>query len=135
MAERMRGGRRVVNEQPLFPRYLFIHLDEVEDNWYPIRSTRGVSGLICCNGRPITVHDHVVDGIRARLTVRTAREPYLKPGECVEITDGPFAHLEAIFLANDGDERVVLLLNILQQDQHLSFPVKSVRKVAATSVA
>ena len=134
MAEKMRDRRTVVKQEPLFPRYLFIHLDEVEDNWYPIRSTRGVSSLVCCNGRPIAVHDYVIEGIRVRLAVRTDREPYLRRGERVEITDGPFARLGAIFLANDGDERVVLLLNILQQEHRLTIPVGSVSKVRTSNV-
>ena len=45
------------------------------------------------------------------------------------IMDGAFAQLEAIFIASDGDERVVLLLDILQQEQKLSFPLSYVRKV------
>ena len=39
MAEKMRYRRIVVKQEPLFPRYLFIHLDELEDNWYPTRFT------------------------------------------------------------------------------------------------
>jgi transcriptional antiterminator RfaH len=134
-AEKVRSGRKAVVQEPLFPRYLFIHLDELNDNWYPIRSTRGVSAIVSCNGQPIPVRDQVVEGIRVRLAARADREPYLKPGERVEITEGPFARLEAIFVANDGDERVVLLLNILQQDQRLSFPVGSVSKIRASNVA
>jgi transcriptional antiterminator RfaH len=47
----------------------------------------------------------------------------------VQITNGAFRQLEAIFVANDGDERVVLLLNILQRNQKLVFPIESVRKL------
>ena len=134
-AERVRGGRKAEVQEPLFPRYLFIHLDEFNDNWYPIRSTRGVRAIVSCNGQPIPVRNQVVDGIRVRLAARAHRERYLKPGERVEITEGPFARLEAIFIASDGEERVMLLLNILQQDQHLSFPVGSVRKIPESNVA
>jgi len=31
------------------------------------------------------------------------------------ITQGPFSDVEAIFIANDGGERVVLLMNILNR--------------------
>jgi transcriptional antiterminator RfaH len=46
----------------------------------------------------------------------------------VVITDGCFSQLEAIFIATDGEHRVTLLLNILHQEQRLSFPISSVRK-------
>ena len=32
--------------KPMFPRYLFVHLDQCHDNWGPIRSTIGVSHLV-----------------------------------------------------------------------------------------
>ena len=35
-----------------------------------------------------------------------------------------------IFLSNDGEERVLLLLTILQTEQTLSFPASAVRKNA-----
>ena len=32
--------------EPLFPRYLFIHLEPGVDNWAPLRSTLGVSTVV-----------------------------------------------------------------------------------------
>mgnify|MGYP000091062149 CR=1 FL=1 len=43
--KRVRGVYKSVTG-PMFPRYLFIELDSQFDNWSPIRSTRGVSGLV-----------------------------------------------------------------------------------------
>jgi transcriptional antiterminator RfaH len=129
--ERRRQGRKIETRGSLFPGYLFVQLDEVNDNWHPIRSTRGVVQLVRFNERPAPVRDEVIEGIRYRLAGPRIAEPYLNPGERVQITKGAFSQIEAIFLANDGDERVVLLLNILQQDQRLSFPSGSVSKTGA----
>jgi transcriptional antiterminator RfaH len=126
--ERRRNGRKCTVPEPLFPNYLFIHLDRVNDNWYPIRSTRGVIHIVRFNEFPLPVADEIVEGIRARLAGIGA-EPYLKPGERVRITEGAFSQLEAIFVANDGQHRVVLLLNVLQRNQELSFPLQVVRKL------
>ena len=127
--ERRRAGRKCTVAEPLFPRYLFILLDSVNDNWYPIRSTRGVNQIVRFNEHPLPVRNEIIDGIRRRLAGGGLKEPYLKPGERVQITEGAFSQLEAIFLANDGDQRVVLLLNIMQTDQKVSFPVDFVRKI------
>ena len=127
--ERRRAGRKCTVAEPLFPRYLFIRLDSVHDNWYPIRSTRGVNQIVRFNEHPLPVRNEIIEGIRRRLAGGGLKEPYLKPGERVQITEGAFSQLEAIFLANDGDERVVLLLNIMQTDQKVSFPVDCVRKL------
>lgn len=131
--ERMQRGRRYQTEESLFPGYLFIRLDRINDNWRPIRSTRGVNHIVRFNDYPLPVADEIIEQIQQRLAGKPLQEPYLKPGERVRITEGSFSNLEAIFVANDGDQRVVLLLNILQKDQELSFPVQSVRKVSKGS--
>lgn len=129
--EKLQQGRRTKIEGPLFPGYLFIRLKEVGQGWAPIRSTRGVLQLVRFNDYPLPVPDDVVERIRSRLMQVQYSVPYLQPGERVRITHGPFAHLEAIFLAGDGSERVLLLMKILQREQRLSFPVGSVRKARA----
>ena len=133
--EKRRQGRKVEIRESLFPGYLFVQLDEVNDNWYPIRSTRGVIQIVRFNEHPLPIDDDIVEMIRERLASDEPRVPYLEPGERVLITDGCFAHVEAIFVASDGDKRVMLLMNILHRDQTVSFPMGSVRKVGAPNVA
>jgi transcriptional antiterminator RfaH len=126
--ERLRHGSRCDTHEPLFPGYLFVQLDQVSDNWYPIRSTRGVSAIVRFDGQPLPVQDEIIEAIQRRLAGCAVRVPYLRPGEHVRIRDGAFADLEGVFVANDGNERVVLLIRILQREQALSFPVASVRR-------
>src|SRR4051794_22014156 len=61
--ERRRLSHKLDSTEPLFPRYLFIRLDDVVTNWHPIRSTRGVDQLVCCNGRPLPLKDEIVEQI------------------------------------------------------------------------
>ncbi len=126
-AEKLRHGRKVAAEEPLFPGYLFIHLDVSGENWAPIRSTRGVSQMVRVRDQPLPVGNEIVELIRQRLATQQP-QLCLQSGERVLITDGCFSQLEAIFIATDGEHRVTLLLNILQQEQRLSFPLASVRK-------
>jgi transcriptional antiterminator RfaH len=129
--ERIRGGRKYLREEAFFPHYLFIRLDPIHQNWLPVCSTRGVIRIVRFNGNPLPVPDEIIDQIQRRIRGQTEalRQPYLLHGEHVRIIEGSFAGIEAIFLANDGDERVILLLNLLQTEQHLSFPLASVCKV------
>jgi hypothetical protein len=46
----------------------------------------------------------------------------------VRIASGTFFDVEAIFVANDDEERVVLLMNVLTREQRLSFAAASVRQ-------
>jgi transcriptional antiterminator RfaH len=51
------------------------------------------------------------------------------PGQTVTITEGPLAGLSAVFDARDGDERVILLLKLLHQQQRVHLPISHVQAV------
>ena len=112
---------------PLFPHYLFILLNPT-DNWSSIRSTRGVSRLVYFNNIPASLDHHIIDGLQhhcARLNGQAA-EPILKIGERVIITEGCFKELEAIVTATTGEERVTLLINLFNRNQHVEISVHAV---------
>ena len=52
--EKVLRGKLVQVTEPMFSRYLFIRLDTEQTNWSPIRSTLGVSRLVCINWRRFT---------------------------------------------------------------------------------
>jgi transcriptional antiterminator RfaH len=127
--ERIRGGRKELASVAIFPGYIFIRLDRIRDNWLPIRSTRGVIQIVRFHEYPLPVADGIIEQLRQRIEMGWPRETYLQSGERVIVTEGSFAGIEAIFQSDDGDRRVILLLNILHNEQRLSFPIRSVRKI------
>jgi transcriptional antiterminator RfaH len=120
----VRGSRQIIAES-LFPGYLFIQL-AADANWAPLRSTRGVSRIVGFGGMPLPVDNSLI----AHLQQRTASvvKPALESGDSVRITAGGFAELNAIFVAMDGEQRVILLLNMLNRQQQISMPLMSVVK-------
>ena len=47
-----------------------------------------------------------------------------KPGERVQVSGGSFSDIEAIFVSSDGEERSVILLNLLQREQKVRVPTR-----------
>jgi transcriptional antiterminator RfaH len=123
-------GSRAAPEEELFPGYLFIRMDQTHDNWYPIRSTRGVARIVTFGGMPIPVKDQLIEQIRERLLAPPPKETF-QHGEAVRITAEGFNDVEAIFLAADGDERAVILLNLLHREQKVTLPVSSLSRMQA----
>ena len=126
--EKIYRSKRVVREEPLLPNYLFIRLRHWVDDWRPIRSTRGVLRLIGFGGEPAPVADEIVEEMRRRVESLDDSRPALEAGQAVTITEGPFRGLDAIFQAFDGNERVVLFLNMLQQHLRMTVPLSSIRR-------
>lgn len=125
-------GRMVTREESLFPRYLFLSLEPGVDNYYPIRSTRGVLGLVRFGMYPTPVPDTVIDYIRERTDpvtrcVDLIRRDEFKPNQKVKILDGPFAGYDALFLRRTGEERVMVLLEVMKQPQRLQLPEAAIR--------
>ncbi|GGC97379.1 transcription/translation regulatory transformer protein RfaH [Halopseudomonas salina] len=123
--ERLRHGKRVRIEESLFPGYMFIHLSYISDNWYSIRSTRGVLRLVGFDHQPTTVAPEIIHAIKTR-SEGLPIKPILQPGDRVRIVKGPFNELEAIFTRQDGMERAVLLLNLLHRQQHMKVPLHAI---------
>ncbi|MFJ5300813.1 transcription/translation regulatory transformer protein RfaH [Pseudomonas sp. NPDC088368] len=125
--EKKRGSRGPTEEE-LFPGYLFIRMDQTNDNWYPIRSTRGVARIVTFGGMPIPVKDDLIEQIRERLLAPPSKVAF-QQGEAVRITAEGFNDVEAIFLTADGDERAVILLNLLHREQKVTLPVSSLSRM------
>ena len=102
--------------EPFFPRYVFINLDQSRDNWAPIRSTRGVSGIVRFEGIPKSVPSPLIEALKAnensKQLQRLAKQSW-SPGEEVSIEQGPFAGYRCIFRQMRGIDRVSVLLDIV----------------------
>jgi transcriptional antiterminator RfaH len=119
--------------RPLFPRYLFARLMET-DSWCPIRSTIGVSGIVCNGSQPTTVPSAVIGEIRAREDdngmVRINSGRSFRPGERVRVEAGSLSGLEGIFESNDEGERVTILLDVLGRRVKSRMPLEAIRAIA-----
>lgn len=121
--ERLLRGQMQHVQESLFPGYLFIHMPQGA-NWAPLRSTRGVARVVAFGGRPLAVSHELVSQLqdRAESHIITA----FKPGEKVTILDQGFAGIESIFMTMDGEERVILLINLMNRQQQISLPLASI---------
>jgi len=109
--------------EPLFPRYLFIRLNLGEENIAPIRSTHGVAKLVSFSGQPATVPDPFIDALTQVSDPDTGlihpEKDLFEAGATVTIMDGPLHGLEAIFKVHDGEQRSIILLELLGKTQQI----------------
>lgn len=128
--EKIRQGVRSLVEEALFPRYLFVKLDEAgSQSWAPIRSTVGVSQLVKFGHRFAEVSQDLVAWVQDHAKVMKLA-PELKQGDLVTITEGPFRGMEAIFKTYDGEKRAILLLNLLTKMTEAKFGLNWIKKAS-----
>lgn len=115
---------------PLFPRYLFVAIDPEATQWWSIRSTIGVSKLVCFGGLPAAVPSGIVDEIRARQDekglVKTHSGCGFTHGDRVRIIDGPLNDLEGLFDCPTDEERVIILLDLMGREVKVRVPLEAV---------
>jgi transcriptional antiterminator RfaH len=114
---------------------LFIRLSDVSSNWFPIRSTRGVASLLRfgISTDPVVIPDPIIDCLRQRCALEEPLHELFKPGEMLEITNGPFkglfGFLEELQTLPDGLSRALLLVEVLGSIQKLKIPLPQLKKL------
>ncbi|MBD3655351.1 transcription/translation regulatory transformer protein RfaH [Marinobacter sp.] len=125
--EKIKAGKRSKKLEPLFPGYLFVNLEQTDPMWAKLRSTRGVLRVVSFANKPAPISDDVILHIKDSL-LTVAEHGGIKPGQAVELDDGPFKGINAIFQAYDGEERAIVLISFMQKQQMVKVPVGAIRR-------
>ena len=123
------SGAKAVME-PLFPTYLFCHIDSGSDAWTDIRWTPGLCYFLGAGRDTVPVSDTLIDHIRQRVGWWNdgGFEPRFASGERVIVTEGPFAGLEGIFKRYvPARRRCQVLLEIIGQQRKVELPPEVLR--------
>jgi transcriptional antiterminator RfaH len=129
-------GKIKLATEPLFSRYLFIRLSDVSSNWFPIRSTRGVASLLRfgISTDQVVIPDPIIHCLRQRCSLEEPLHELFKPGEILEIINGPFKDLFGFFeklqTLPDGLSRALLLVEVLGSVQKLNIHLPQLKKLS-----
>ena len=128
-----RNGKWSERIEALFPSYLFVQIDVVEQNIAPVRYTRGVNKIVRFGDVLLSVPDEVIDRLK-HLEAKQANgvtkvTTLFRPGDAVNIVAGPFEGLDAIYQMAKSEERVIVLLNLLGRQSAVTINVNNVAVV------
>lgn len=120
--------------KPFFPCYLFGKIDFENVSITQIQWTPGLRRIITFDDYPTPIPNEIIELIQKKLSEfeSTLEKPTysFKKGDTVQITDGPFQDMLAIF---NGPvtvaERVQVLLNILGQASRVQVEVSQLKEV------
>lgn len=115
LRRRSHAGKVDTVAAPMFPRYLFVAIDLDTQPWRSIRSTFGVTQLVCHGERPAELPGAIVADLRSREDERglIRLDRVFRPGEKIRVVGGTFANHLGLFEAASDSERVAVLLDLL----------------------
>lgn len=126
--EKIRKGVKSVKHEPLFPNYLFVSLDPQTANFNAIRSTRGVASFVRFGNVYTQIDNGIIECMDSEFGLDNQdidNTALPKAGDEVVIDQGIYQGLEAIFKVNDGLERSVLLIKLIEQQAELTIDNKN----------
>ena len=133
--EKLSRGKRVEAEEALFPGYLFINAQPEQNGltYTSIRSSRGVSKIVGFGAEPLKVPEALIAQIKLReesgLMGESAKD-LPQAGDNINILEGPFRGLKAVFSHTDGMQRSIVLINLLNQQTPTSLANTQIQKIA-----
>jgi transcriptional antiterminator RfaH len=109
---------------PLFPRYLFVAVDMTSQRWLSIRSTIGVTRLVCNGDQPAAVPLAVFEALKRREDanglIQLDPKPQFSLGDKVCVRDGAFQQCLGLYEGMTSNERVTVLLELLGRKVRVS---------------
>lgn len=125
-----RGDVAVERIVPLFPRYVFLQLQEGRQSLAPVRSSIGVANVVRFGSEYAGVSESVITTLQERADPLTGlhrlASQRLEAGDVVRIRMGPFEGLEGVFERESGADRVIVLLTLLGQEARMRIPARFV---------
>lgn len=128
---RIKGGKRYVEEEKVYPGYVLVEMEVTHDSWYVVRNTPRVTGFVGSGTVPMPLRQEEVDGLFARMEVKEPKYKLdVKVGEQVKITDGPFKEYEG--RVNEVDEergKIKVLVSMFGRETPVELDFLQVKKI------
>ncbi len=92
---KIKGGKRVEEEEKIYPGYLLVNMIVDENSWYVVRNTPRVTGFVGSGVQPVPLEDKEIEILFSRMRSDTVKHKIdLAVDDAVIVADGPFKDLE-----------------------------------------
>ena len=90
----IRNGKRVKSTRKVYPGYVLVHMIETSESWYVVRNTRGVTGFVGPDSKPVPLTQEEVDMMLN--TEQSSVDFGFAIGENVRILSGPLENFSGV---------------------------------------
>ena len=90
----IRNGKRVKSQRKVYPGYVLVHMIETSESWYVVRNTRGVTGFVGPDSKPVALTQAEVDMMLN--TEAKSVDFGFAIGENVRILSGPLENFSGV---------------------------------------
>lgn len=128
---KIKGGKRVEEEEKIYPGYILVDMIVTDDSWYVVRNTPRVTGFVGSGVYPVPIDKKEVDSLFARMSAdKVMHTINLQENDAVLVVDGPFKELEGKVSEIDEERgKVKVLVNMFGRETPVELDFLQVKKI------
>lgn len=128
---RVKAGKRIVEEEKIYPGYILVRMIVDDDSWFVVRNTPRVTGFVGSGNTPVPMDVSEVATLMKRMTAEAPKHRIdLTKDDPVVIADGPFKDLEGKVGEIDEDRgKVKVMVSMFGRETPVELDFLQVRKI------
>ncbi|MEK7505666.1 MAG: transcription termination/antitermination protein NusG [Patescibacteria group bacterium] len=128
---KVKGGKRVEEEEKVYPGYVLVDMMVTEESWYVVRNTPRVTGFVGSGVTPVPLTQAEVDSLFSRMETGVVKHAInLDINDAIVIMDGPFKELEGKISEVDEERgKVKVLVSMFGRETPVELDFLQVRRI------
>lgn len=128
---KIKGGKRVEEEEKIYPGYILVDMIVTDDSWYVVRNTPRVTGFVGSGVYPVPIDKKEIDSLFARMNPdKVTHKVDLSKDDAVLIVDGPFKDLEGkVKEVDDERGKVKVLVSMFGRETPVELDFLQIKKI------
>ena len=124
----IRGGKRVTVQRKIYPGYVMVHMIWTTESWYLVRNTRGVTGFVGPESKPVALSEEEVEKMLNPLPVQTVTD--IAIGQDVRVLSGNLQNFIVTVVDIDAPVNTVKVkVQMFGREQLVDLPLDQVEKI------
>ena len=127
---KIKAGKRVEEEEKIYPGYILVDMIVTEDSWFVVRNTPRVTGFVGSGVYPVPIDKKEIDELFGRMEAGTTKHKIdLAINDSITIVDGPFKDLEGKVSEVDEERgKVKVLVAMFGRETPVELDFLQIRK-------
>ncbi len=131
MLEEKANGKKKIVERKKFPCYVFLKMIYSNDIWYLVTSTRGVTGFVGPQGRPLPLTD---DEVARMGLIKVAIDVDFVVGDTVKIVSGPLESFSGkVVSLNESAQKAMINVEMFGRATDVEVDFVQVKKITESN--
>jgi len=128
---KIKAGKRVIEEEEIYPGYVLVDMVVTDDSWYVVRNTPRVTGFVGSGTTPVPLDKGEVEALFAKMETKEVKHKInVKPGDIVRIAEGAFKDFEGKVSEVDEERgKIKALVSIFGRETPVEIDFLQVKRI------